>query len=451
MEPVVFYNETLFYDLGDDFLDADAVTQLIIIFILICLSAFFSSAETALTTVNKIKIKTLSDEGSKKARLVQKLTDNTGKLLTAVLIGNNIVNLTASSMTTLFATKIASSMGAGTATASIVGVATGILTVGILIFGEILPKTVASMNAEKISLGYSKPVYIVTVVLTPLIFLMNILSRLFLHILGMDPEKKKKSMTENELLTIIDVSHEEGVIESEEKEMITNVVDFGDSLAKDVMVPRIDVVFASADTGYEELIRLFREEKYSRIPVYEDTKDNVIGIVNLKDIFCYQGRPEDFVLKEHLREAFFTYEYQKTSDLMIQLRAQSVNIAIVLDEYGATSGLITLENLLEEIVGDIRDEYDEEEEETIKKINDTEYIVDGSVKLDELNDALGTDFESEDYDSIAGHVINELEHIPSTGEFIETPDGIRLTVDSMEKNRIDKLHIYLPKAEHTPA
>ena len=330
-----------------------------------------------------------------------------------------IVNLSASSITTMFATQIATSMGAGKAAASIVGVATGILTVVILIFGEIVPKTVASLNANKMSLTYSKPIYLVTLILTPLIFIMNKLSHFFLRILGMDPNKKGKSMTENELLTIIDVSHEEGVIESEEKEMMTNVVDFGDALAKDVMVPRIDIIFTSVDTGYDELIRLFREEKYSRIPVYEDSKDNVIGIVNLKDVFCYQGTPEEFVLKNMLREPFFTYEYQKTSDLMLQLREQSNNIAIVLDEYGATSGLITLEDLLEEIVGEIRDEYDEEEEDVIQKINDYEYIVDGSTKLDDINDALGTEFESNDYDSIAGHVINLLEHIPAAGESID--------------------------------
>lgn len=431
-------------------MDADAVTQLIIIIVLICLSAFFSSAETALTTVNKIRMKSLADEGNKKAKLVEKLTSNPGKLLSAVLIGNNIVNLSASSLTTMFATQIATKLGAGAATASIVGVATGILTVVILIFGEIVPKTVASLSANKIALVYSKPVYLITVILTPLIFIMNKLSHFFLLILGMDPNKKGKSMTENELLTIIDVSHEEGVIESEEKEMMTNVVDFGDALAKDVMVPRIDIVFTSVDTPYDELIRLFREEKYSRIPVYEDSKDNVIGIVNLKDVFCYQGAPEAFVLRNILREPFFTYEYQKTSDLMLQLREQSNNIAIVLDEYGATSGLITLEDLLEEIVGEIRDEYDEEEEDVIKKLSDHEYIVDGSTKLDDINDELGTKFESDDYDSIAGHVINLLEHIPTAGESITTEEGIQLVVDSMEKNRIDKIHIYIPETPEEP-
>ncbi len=426
-------------------MDADAVTQLIILFILVLLSAFFSSAETALTTVNKIRMRSLEEEGNKTAKTVNRLIENPGKLLSAVLIGNNIVNLSASSLTTMLATKLALSMGAGISGATAVGIATGILTIVILIFGEIIPKTVATMNSDKMSLIYSKPIYFITVILTPVIFIMNKLSHFFLFILGLKQDGKGKTMTENELLTIIDVSHEEGVIESEEKEMITNVVDFGDALAKDVMVPRIDVIFTSADTSYDDLIALFRDEKYSRIPVYEDSKDNVIGIVNLKDLFCYQGKPEDFVLKDILREPFFTYEYQKTSDLMLQLREQSINIAIVLDEYGATSGLITLEDLLEEIVGEIRDEYDEDEEDVIQRISDVEYIVDGATKLDDINEVLETHFESDDYDSIAGHVINLLEHIPAAGESIETEEGIRLVVDSMEKNRIDKIHIYLPE------
>ena len=426
-------------------MDSDAALQLIIIIILICLSAFFSSAETALTTVNKIRIKNMADEGNKNAKLVAKLISNPNKLLTAVLIGNNIVNLTASSLTTTFATKIAKSLGANVSSATAIGIATGILTLVILIFGEIIPKTVATLNSSKISLAYSKPIYVLTVLFTPLIFIMNKISGLFLRLLKMDPNNSGKAMTENELLTIIDVSHEEGVIETEEKELINNVVDFGDALAKDVMVPRIDVVFASVDTTYDELIDLFQKEKYSRIPVYEDSKDNIIGIVNLKDVFCYQGRPEDFNLRDMLRRPFFTYEYQKTSELMVLMREQSINVTIVLDEYGAMSGLITLEDLLEEIVGEIRDEYDEEDEEEIHKINDYEYVVDGSARLDDLNEVLGTKFESDDYDSIAGHVINLLVHIPEAHESIVTEEGIRLVVDSMDKNRVNKVHIFLPK------
>lgn len=421
-------------------MDPSAAPQIIAILILVLLSAFFSSAETALTTVNKIRLKTLIDEGHKTAPIVMKLIENPGKLLSTILIGNNIVNLSASSLSTVTATDMCINAGYPIPVSTAVGIATGILTLLVLLFGEIIPKTLATRYSEQLSFKYARIIYVLTIILTPLIFIINLMSNDILKLLGAD-KHTKTTMTENELLTIIDVSHEEGVIEQEEHEMITNVVDFGDSRAKDVMVPRIDIVFASVDSTYEELTRLFKTEKYSRIPVYEDSKDNVIGIVNLKDLFCYDKRPEDFVLKNFLREPFFTYEYQKTSELMVTMRDQSFNIAIVLDEYGATAGLITLEDLLEEIVGEIRDEYDEDEDDEIKKISDNEYIVDGASKLDDINDVLGTKFDSDDYDSIAGHMINELEHIPSEGEYIDL-DGFRFKIEKMEKNRIDTIHIY---------
>lgn len=428
-------------------MDPSAAPQLIALVILLILSAFFSSAETALTTLNKIRLRTLEDEGVKNAKIVRKLIENPGKLLSTILIGNNIVNLSASSLTTVFATNLAAKSGMPISASSLVGIATGILTLLVLLFGEIMPKTIATRYSEKLSMMYAPIIYALTVILTPVIFIVNLLSSLFLKLFRAD-KNAKTTMTENELLTIIDVSHEEGVIESEEREMINNVVDFGDSLAKDVMVPRIDIIFASVDTGYAELSTLFREEKYSRIPVYEDSKDNVIGIVNLKDLFCYSGEPDAFCLRDFLREPFYTYEYQKTSELMMKMKNQSFNIAIVLDEYGATAGLITLEDLLEEIVGEIRDEYDEEEEDPIKKISDNEYIVDGSTKLDDINETLMTDFESDDYDSIAGHMINELEHIPEKGEAIIL-SGYQFVIDKMDKNRIDKIHIYRLQTEET--
>jgi len=428
------------------FLDPSTAPQLIALVILLMLSAFFSSAETALTTINKIKLRSLEDEGNKKAATVRKLVENPGKLLSAILIGNNIVNLSASSLTTVFATDLCKKAGWSIPVSTVVGIATGILTLLVLLFGEIMPKTLATRYNMQLSLVYAPVISALTVILTPLIFIINLMSSGLLKLFGAD-KNKKASMTENELLTIIDVSHEEGVIEREEREMITNVVDFGDSLAKDVMVPRIDIVFASIDDSYDDLAAVFMEEKYSRIPVYENSKDNVIGIVNLKDLFCYKGSKEDFVLRDFLREPFFTYEYQKTSELMLKMRDQSFNIAIVLDEYGATAGLITLEDLLEEIVGEIRDEYDEEERDPIEKISENEYIVDGSAKLDDINEILDTRFDSDDYDSIAGHLINELEHIPKAGEFIET-EGFRFVVDKMDKNRIEVIHIYrLPEQE----
>lgn len=427
-------------------MDSSDAMQLLILVILLALSAFFSSAETALTCVNKIRIRGLAEEGDKRAILVKELTDNPSKMLSAILIGNNIVNLSASSLSTMLATKIAAQLGAGTNTATFVGLATGILTILILIFGEITPKSAATINAEKIALGDAAIIYWLTRILTPAIFVINHLSYGVMRLMGINPNAKTKAMTENELLTVIDVSHEDGVIESEEKEMITNVVDFGDSVASDVMVPRIDIEFMDVESNYEEVLSVFRRDKYSRVPVYEGDKDHVIGVLNLKDVFCYNDIPDNFSIRKILRRPYFTYEFKRISDLMVDMQKNSISMAMVLDEYGAVAGLITLEDLLEEIVGEIRDEYDEEETDDIRKVNDHEYTVDGTTKLDDIDKLLGLHLESEDYDSIAGHMIHELGHIPIEGEYIDI-NGIRFTVMKMDKHRIADIDIHLPEAE----
>lgn len=427
-------------------MDPTSVAQLITLIILIILSAFFSSAETAFTTVNKIRIRTFEEEGRPNAALIRKLTDDPQKMLSAILIGNNIVNLTASSLTTIMVTRITANLGLASKSATAIGVATGILTLIILVFGEITPKSIATRSSERICFFYIKPIYWMTVIFTPLIFIVNKISFGFMKLFGMRYTGKERVMTENELLTIIDVSHEEGVLESEEKEMINNVVDFGDSLAKDIMVPRIDMVSVPSAISYDDLKKTFKRDMYSRLPVYEESKDNVVGIVTLKDFFNYEGTKEDFKLSDLLREPYFTYEYQKTSDLLIQMRENSINISIVLDEYGSTAGIITLEDLIEEIVGEIRDEYDDDEEDPIQKLSTSEYLVDGSTRLDDINEVFGCNIESDDYDSIAGHMINVLEHIPCEGEEI-TEDYIRFVIDKMDKNRIDKIHVYLTTPE----
>lgn len=427
-------------------MDPTSVAQLITLIILIILSAFFSSAETAFTTVNKIRIRTFEEEGRPNAALIRKLTDDPQKMLSAILIGNNIVNLTASSLTTIMVTRITANLGLASKSATAIGIATGILTLIILVFGEITPKSIATRSSERICFFYIKPIYWMTVIFTPLIFIVNKISFGFMKLFGMRYTGKERVMTENELLTIIDVSHEEGVLESEEKEMINNVVDFGDSLAKDIMVPRIDMVSVPSAISYDDLKKTFKRDMYSRLPVYEESKDNVVGIVTLKDFFNYEGTKEDFKLSDLLREPYFTYEYQKTSDLLIQMRENSINISIVLDEYGSTAGIITLEDLIEEIVGEIRDEYDDDEEDPIQKLSTSEYIVDGSTRLDDINEVFGCNIESDDYDSIAGHMINVLEHIPCEGEEI-TEDYIRFVIDKMDKNRIDKIHVYLTTPE----
>lgn len=412
---------------------SDIAIQVFILVVLLCLSAFFSSAETALTTVNKIRLRNLADAGDSRAEVVLKVIGNPSKMLSAILIGNNIVNLYASSLSTMLAGQIWGN--------KVIGIATGILTLLILVFGEITPKTVATLSAESIALRFGKIIYVIMIVLTPVIYVVNHLSFLVLKICRVDPKKRADAITEDELRTIVEVSHEEGVIESDEKKMINNVFDLGDAVAKDVMVPRISMSFVSADATYEELIELFREEKYTRFPVYEETTDNVIGVINIKDVFL-RSSGEEFSVRNFLRQPLYTYEYKKVSELMIEMQKAMPNIVIVLDEYGATAGLITLEDILEEIVGEIRDEYDEDEEQALVEISPKEYVVEGSMKLADLNDRLNLKLESEDYDSVGGVIIGMLDHLPEEGEDVVI-DNVRLVVDKVDKNRIDKVHLYI--------
>lgn len=419
-----------------------SVSQILILLVLLLLSGIFSSAETALTTYNKIRMRALADEGNKRASAVLSVTENSGKMLSAILIGNNIVNTAVASL----ATTIAYRLG-GTA----VAIASGLMTLLILLFGEITPKTMATIHAEKMSLFYAPVINIFMKIMTPFIFIVNGLSTGLLMLLRIDPNAKDNTMTEAELRSVVNVSHQDGVIESDEKEMIYNVFDLGDAIAKDVMVPRVNVTFADIDSSYDELIDLFREDKFTRLPVYQETKDNVVGTINMKDLLLYDSKKSEFQIKDILREAYFTYEYKSISELLVEMRQASFNIAIVLDEYGETSGLITLEDILEEIVGEIHDEYDENEEENIKAVGKHEYIIEGSTNLDDLNDSLDLNLESEDYDSLGGFIIEKLDRLPKADDSVSTEDGIRMVVEKLDKNRIETVHLYLPEnyREHT--
>jgi len=413
-------------------LDSGQALQILIVIGLLALSAFFSSSETAMMAVNKIRVRNLADAGLSSAQTLMKVLDNQPKMLSAILIGNNIVNISASSLATILVTRAFGDM--------YVGVGTGILTLLVLIFGEITPKTSATLYSETMALRFAKPIYMIMQVLTPVIFIVDKLSQGVLRLLHVDPNKKQDAITEDELRTIV-----EGVIESDEKKMIYNVFDFGDSVAKDIMVPRIDMTFIDVDATFSEVIEVFREVKYTRYPVYEETTDNVIGIINIKDLLLTENQKK-FCIRDYLREPLYTYEFKKTAELMVELRKTQNNIAIVLDEYGATAGLITLEDMLEEIVGEIRDEYDEDEEDLIRRIGPREYVVEAAMKLDDLNDQLGLDLESEDYDSIGGFIIGLLDHLPEEGEEV-THKTLRFVVDKVDRNRIDKIHLYIQEEE----
>lgn len=417
-------------------MDSGDTFQFIILIILLILSAFFSSSETALMTVNKIRLRSLADNGNKRAEIVLDITENhKSKMLSAILIGNNIVNISASSLATTLAYTFGGYM---------VSIATAVLTVAILVFGEITPKNYATVNAEKIALRYIMIIKVFMTVMTPVIFLINLISRGFMRLFRVDPDASSAGMTEDELRTIVDVSHEDGIIESGERELIYNVFDFNDAHAKDIMVPRVHVTFASIDNTYEELIEIFREDKFTRLPVYEETQDNIVGIINMKDLLLYD-KNEPFHIKDIMRKPHFTYEYKSISELLVEMRSATFNIAIVLDEYGEVAGLITLEDILEEIVGEIHDEYDEQEDERLQQISDREYVIEGAMSLDDVNDRLNTDFDSEDYDSLGGFIIEHLDRLPETGDEVITENKIRLVVDKLDKNRVEIVHLYLPE------
>lgn len=414
-------------------MDTDGVMQLIALIILVLLSAFFSSAETSLTTVNRVRLKTLAEEGNRGAKTALEVLDKYGKMLSAILIGNNIVNLSASALATTLAIHIHFT----------VGIATAILTVVILIFGEIVPKNMAMINSEKMALLYASMISGLMKLLTPLIFVIDSLAKGIMKLFRVDADKKT-AMTENELRTYVEVGHEDGVIESEEREMIYNVFDFGDAVAKDVMIPRIDMVTVDKEATYEEVMEVFKDCMYTRIPVFEEDKDNIIGLINIKDFILVEDKAK-FKISDILRQAYYTYEFKKTADLLVEMRQKCFNVAFVLNEYGGTAGMITLEDLLEEIVGEIRDEYDSDEEQLIQKMQDRTYLVEGSMKLSDINDELGTDLQSEDYDSIGGLIIEHLDRVPEDGAQIVTDQGIRLQVQGVSQNRILKVIMELPE------
>ena len=415
-------------------MDTPGVIQLIILLFLVLLSAFFSSAETALSTVNRVRMRALENEGSKRAARVNKILENYSKMLSTILIGNNIVNLSASALATTLAMRIHFA----------VGIATGILTIVILLFGEITPKTWAMVNSDKISLAYSGIVYRLMQILTPVIFIVDKLASGIMRLLRIDPNKRGSTMTESELRTYVDVSHEDGIIESEEREMIYNVFDFSDALAKDIMIPRINMVTVSVDAPYDKVMGVFRESMYTRLPVYEEDKDNIIGLINIKD-FILTETGENFQIRSILRDAHYTYEFKKVADLLYELREKTTSVTFVLNEYGATVGMITLEDLLEEIVGEIRDEYDADEEELIQEVEERTYLVEGSMKLDDINDELGTALDSEDYDSIGGIIIECLDRLPEEGAEVTLKNGIQLKVQGIDQNRIKKVLMKLPE------
>lgn len=407
--------------------------QIVLLGILLVGSGFFSASETALMSLSKIRIRYMKEEGVKGAKLVGSLIDNPNNLLTSILVGNNVVNIAATSISTSLFMSLYGERG--------VPIATAVMTILVLIFGEITPKTIAANNTEKVALIVSKPIKAIIVFLKPVVWVFNIITWAIFKILGVQDKGIQPYITEEELKTMVNVSHEEGVLEIEEREIINNVFQFGDMQAKEAMIQRLDIVAINAEDTYEEIMDLFKNEKLSRLPVYEESIDNIIGILNIKDVvFLEDEEIENFNIKEYVREAFFTYEFKKITQLLEEMKKEKCQMAIVVDEYGATAGLITVEDLVEVIVGDIDDEYDEEDDE-IQVIKEDEYIVEGSTKITDVNEMIGTKLESEEFDSIGGFIIGHLGRIPEENEVVEV-DNIRLCIESLDKNRIMKIRIF---------
>lgn len=415
-------------------MNEDIWKQIVVLLILLLLSGFFSSAETSLVAVSKIKIRSMAESEVKRAQTLMKIFENDAKMLSAILIGNNLVNTYAASI----ASMIALSFGGSAA----VSVATFIITFLILVFGEITPKTIATQNAEKLALAYGPVILFLMRILTPVIWFINLFSACILKILGVGKDSRP-SMTESELRTIVDVSHEEGVIEEDEKEMINNVFDLGDAVAKDVMVPRVYVVMADVESSYDDLIRLFREEQFTRIPIYEGNVDNIIGLINMKDLLLYEDL-EHFDIRKILRKPYFTVENKNVSDLLMEMKQSTFNLAIVLDEYGEVAGIVTVEDIVEEIVGEVQDEYDAHEMENIQKIDDHTYDIKGFINLHDLNDELHLHLDSEDFDSIGGLIIDRLGRLPQLNDQVTLENGIILQVKKIDKNRIEEVRLILP-------
>ena len=417
-------------------MDSPGPIQIVTLIILIFLSGFFSSAETAFVSCNKARIRSLADDGDKKAARVLRILEKGSKLLSTVLIGNNIVNLTASAISTMLATGY---FGIP------VGIMTGILTFVILIIGEVVPKTWATVSADKMALAYAGIIDILMVVFTPFIIIVNGVAKAILFIMRIDADGKSDAITEDAIKTYVDVSHEDGEIEREEREMIYNLFDFTDHVAKDIMIPKVRMVCIDVDNTYDEVLKVFKECMYTRLPVYDEERENIIGVVNMKEFIGLEDH-ENFKVRDIMREALFTHEFKKTQDLLAQMRKETSNIVFVLSEYGTMEGMITLEDLLEEIVGEIRDEFDEDEKELIQKKEDGKYVVEGALSIDDFNEAVGTSLTSDEYDSMGGIIIEHLDHLPEDGEEVTLDDGTTLKVLGMDQNRIVEVEVTLSQS-----
>ncbi len=386
-------------------------------------------------SLSKIRLIHMVEEKTRGASIIKDLRDNPSKMLGTILVGNNIVNIGASSIATVLAIEYFGDTGAG--------IATGITTILVLIFGEITPKSLAAQKSERVSLIVARPIFILTYLLNPIVFVFTQIAGLFMRLLGLQSNANLPTITEDELKSMVNLGEEEGVIEDHEKTMICNVFDFADQLVKDVMIQRMDIIAIDMNASYDEIIKIIKNEQYSRYPIYSKRIDNIVGILNVKEL-VYRDPEEIFDIKKFVKKPYYTFEFTNTSELFNEMKKRRTHMAIVLDEYGGTAGIVTIEDLVEEIVGEISDEYDMHTQE-IETIREGEYIVDGSTRIEELNELIGTEIESEHYDSIGGFVIELMGRLPRQGESVEHM-GTKFIIESMERNRIRKIRVLMTEA-----
>ena len=406
--------------------------ELGLLMLFILLAAFFSGSETALLSVNKLKIRHRAQEGHEEAKNVDHLIRNMNKLLTTVLVGNTVVKIAGSALATTLALRLLRAHGPFYAVL--------VMTVLILIFGEIAPKTYASQNAERVSYWVAPYLRFLTFALTPFIKILVTITRVIIKLLGGEPNEMQPFITQDEIIRFLNVGEGGGVIEEEEKEMINSIFEFDDTVVREIMQPRIDIVGVDIETSFSEVVDVIIENGHSRIPVYRESMDNIIGILYAKDLLQFIKEDYgDIGIGDLIRRAYYVPESKKVNQLLTELRHEKVHMAVVLDEYGGTAGIVTIEDLIEEIVGDIQDEFDFEELD-YTFINDTELLVDAGMPVDELNDLLDVALPVEDYDTLGGLTLNVLGHLPIVGESFSY-ENITFTIKEMTGHRILKIHL----------
>ena len=390
----------------------------------VIMSAYFSATETAFSSLNKTRLKALSEKGNKKADLALSLEEKYDKLISTILIGNNIVNITLASIGTLMFVKIMQGDQDAGATLSTV-----VVTVTVLIFGEITPKSIAKDNPEKFAMFSAPFLHALMVVLTPINFLFSQWKKLISKIFRVSEDTK---MSQEELLLLVEEVQQEGSIDESEGELLKNAIEFRDQVAEDILTHRTDLEAVSVDTDKEEVARVFTQSRFSRLLVYEENIDNIVGVLNIKDFYMNSGIT-DKPLQEVMTPPIFIHQSEKIRDLLNQLRAAKTHIAVVVDEYGGTLGIVTMEDILEELVGEIWDEHDEVQE-SFKMLSENTYLADCMVNLDEFADCFDVEIKSESV-SLGGWVMEQLGGIPEVGENF-TYENLHITVTELDAHRV---------------